>query len=63
MIVTVQNGIPWWYFQKLGGKYDGQRLQSLDPDRVLEKHIDSNQPPSVLVIISSSFCEIQTADG
>ena len=41
MIVTVQNGIPWWYFQRLGGKYDGQRLQSLDPDRVLEKHIDS----------------------
>jgi len=42
MIVTVQNGIPWWYFQRIGGKYDGQRLQSLDPDRVLEKHIDSN---------------------
>ena len=31
MIVTVQNGMPWWYFHKLGGAYDGHRLKSLDP--------------------------------
>jgi 2-dehydropantoate 2-reductase len=23
-IVTMQNGIPWWYFQRLGGPYDGR---------------------------------------
>ena len=22
-IVTMQNGIPWWYFQRHGGRYDG----------------------------------------
>ena len=31
IVLTVQNGLPWWYFQKLGGKYDNHRLQSLDP--------------------------------
>ncbi|MBT3661505.1 MAG: 2-dehydropantoate 2-reductase [Rhodospirillaceae bacterium] len=43
MIVTAQNGIPWWYFHKLGGPHDGHRLDSLDPDKVLEKNIDSNR--------------------
>ena len=29
VVVTVQNGIPWWYFQKHGGPLDGRRLESL----------------------------------
>jgi 2-dehydropantoate 2-reductase len=43
IVLTVQNGLPWWYFQKLGGKYDNHRLQSLDPSGVLTKHIDPNR--------------------
>jgi len=43
IVLTVQNGLPWWYFQKLGGKYDNQRLQSLDPSGVLTKKIDANR--------------------
>jgi 2-dehydropantoate 2-reductase len=31
-VVTMQNGIPWWYFANHGGPYDGRRLRSLDPD-------------------------------
>ena len=43
VVLTVQNGLPWWYFQKLGGRYDNQRLQSLDPSGVLTKKIDPNR--------------------
>ena len=43
MIVTVQNGIPWWYFHKHGGPYDGHRLESLDPTGVLTKNIDGDR--------------------
>jgi 2-dehydropantoate 2-reductase len=43
IVLTVQNGLPWWYFQKLGGQYDNQRLQSLDPTGVLTRHIDPNR--------------------
>jgi len=32
MVMTVQNGIPWWYFYKDGGSLDGRRLISLDPN-------------------------------
>ena len=43
VIVTVQNGIPWWYFHKHGGEYDGRRLETLDSKGVLETHIDSDR--------------------
>jgi ketopantoate reductase len=42
-IVTVQNGIPWWYFHRHGGPHDGRRLRSVDPSGVLEKNIDSGR--------------------
>jgi ketopantoate reductase/2-keto-4-pentenoate hydratase/2-oxohepta-3-ene-1,7-dioic acid hydratase in catechol pathway len=43
IVLTVQNGLPWWYFQKLGGQYDNQRLQSLDPSGVLTKKIEAGR--------------------
>ncbi len=43
MVMTVQNGLPWWYFQRLGGKYDNRKLESLDPTGVLTKKIDSGR--------------------
>ena len=44
-VVTVQNGIPWWYFQKHGGEFDGRRLESVDPDGTLERYI----PPERII--------------
>jgi 2-dehydropantoate 2-reductase len=43
IVLTVQNGLPWWYFQKLGGKYDNQRLESLDPSGVLTKKVEAER--------------------
>ena len=34
-IVTMQNGLPWWYFYQAGGALEGTQLTSLDPDGVL----------------------------
>jgi 2-dehydropantoate 2-reductase len=39
MVMTVQNGLPWWYFQKLAGEHEGKRLKSLDPSGVLTKNV------------------------
>ncbi|MFO1329619.1 MAG: 2-dehydropantoate 2-reductase [Rubrivivax sp.] len=30
-VVTMINGVPWWYFHKLAGPYEGRRLESVDP--------------------------------
>ncbi|MET3132043.1 2-dehydropantoate 2-reductase [Oxalobacteraceae bacterium GrIS 1.11] len=34
-IVTMQNGLPWWYFYQAGGEFTDARLQSLDPSGIL----------------------------
>jgi 2-dehydropantoate 2-reductase len=39
VVVPLQNGLPWWFFQKMGGPFEGRRLESLDPDGVIERHI------------------------
>ncbi|MGB0556018.1 MAG: 2-dehydropantoate 2-reductase [Paracoccaceae bacterium] len=31
-IVSGVNGVPWWYFHKIGGPLEGTRLHSVDPD-------------------------------
>lgn len=35
VLVTLQNGIPWWYFQKLGGPYADRVVRAVDPTGVL----------------------------
>ena len=40
VIVTLQNGIPWWYFQNLPGRYSGQIVQTVDPGGTLARAID-----------------------
>jgi 2-dehydropantoate 2-reductase len=43
IVVTVQNGIPWWYFQRHGGPLDGWRIECLDPDGVIVRHIPAER--------------------
>ncbi len=40
MVVTAQNGVPWWYFRQHGGEYEGVRIKSVDPEGIIEKYIN-----------------------
>ena len=40
MVVTMINGIPWWYFHKLGGPFDGRTVASVDPDGLIAANIE-----------------------
>jgi 2-dehydropantoate 2-reductase len=42
-IVTMQNGIPWWYFHKHGGQYEGREVRSADPDGTIGRAIDAER--------------------
>jgi 2-dehydropantoate 2-reductase len=44
-LVPAVNGVPWWYFHKHGGPYEGTRLQTVDPGGVLWEKL----PPSRVV--------------
>jgi 2-dehydropantoate 2-reductase len=39
ILLTTQNGIPWWYFFKHGGPYEGHRLESVDPGGIIARHL------------------------
>jgi 2-dehydropantoate 2-reductase len=42
-VITMQNGIPWWYFHKLPGelgqRYQGTPIKAVDPDGIAAKYI------------------------
>jgi 2-dehydropantoate 2-reductase len=42
-VITMQNGIPWWYFHKLPGelgqRYQGTPVRSVDPDGTIARYI------------------------
>ena len=40
VVVSTQNGMPWWYFQNYGGELNGLRLECVDPGGVIASSID-----------------------
>ena len=40
VILPMQNGIPWWYFQRHGGPHEGKVVASVDPTGRLASGID-----------------------
>ena len=57
VIMTVQNGLPWWYFHKHGGEHDGERLMTLDPSGVLTRHIDADRIIGCVVYPAAAVTE------
>ena len=57
MALTIQNGIPWWYFLKHGGPYEGHRLESVDPGGVIAGHLPVD---AIIAGISYQAAEIES---
>ena len=45
VMITLQNGIPWWYFRKFDGPYSNRTVRTVDPNSVLFDRID----PEILI--------------
>jgi len=59
VVLTIQNGIPWWYLYGNAGDYAGAHLQCLDPDRILERCIPSG---SIIGCVAYPAARVE-ADG
>ncbi len=57
VVVTMINGIPWWYFHKLGGAYEGRRLDSVDPGGLIDQHIERERIIGSVVYPASELVE------
>ena len=56
IVVSMQNGIPWWYFKKHGGTYEGKIIEAVDPGGVISKHIPAD---AVIGSIAYPACEME----
>jgi 2-dehydropantoate 2-reductase len=54
-IVTAQNGIPWWYFERHGGPLDGTRLRTVDPGGVIAMHLEARRVIGCVVYPATSI--------
>jgi len=54
-LVPMQNGIPWWYFQRHGGAHDGRHVESVDPGGVLASRLD---PHRIVGCVVYPACEL-----
>jgi 2-dehydropantoate 2-reductase len=42
-VVTMLNGVPWWYFHKLPGPWEGRAVTSVDPDGAIAAAIEAER--------------------
>jgi 2-dehydropantoate 2-reductase len=56
-VVTVQNGLPWWYFYKLEGPWQDHRLESVDPGGRIWETIG---PQRAIGCVAYPACEIES---
>ena len=56
-VLTVQNGIPWWYFQKEAGALGGTHLRSLDPKGTLSTAIAADRIIGCVVYPAAALVE------
>ena len=57
VVVSTQNGIPWWYFQGHGGELDGLRLERVDPGGVIAESIEPERVVGSLAYFATDIAE------
>lgn len=57
VVVSTQNGIPWWYFQGHGGPLEGLRLERVDPGGVIAAAIEPRRVVGSLAYFATDLLE------
>ena len=57
VVVSTQNGIPWWYFQNHGGELDGLRLERVDPGGAIAASIEPERVVGSLAYFATDIAE------
>jgi 2-dehydropantoate 2-reductase len=57
MVLTAQNGIPWWYFFKHGGAYEGRQLASVDPNGAIAANLPIDRVIASIVYPAAEIVE------
>jgi 2-dehydropantoate 2-reductase len=66
IVVSTQNGVPWWYFQGFGSQWEGIRLERVDPGGLISTAIEPRRVVGSIVYFSTEIIApgvIQHSDG
>jgi 2-dehydropantoate 2-reductase len=55
VVIPMQNGIPWWYFQRHGGAFEGRAIEAVDPGGHIMRAID---PRRLIGCVVYPACEL-----
>lgn len=56
-VVSTQNGVPWWFFQGIGGAGEGIHLERVDPGGVIAGAIEARRVVGSIVYFSTEIIE------
>ena len=56
-VVTMQNGIPYWYFHRHGGEFDGTPVRSVDPTGNITRRIAPDRVVGCVVYPAAELIE------
>lgn len=57
VVVSTQNGIPWWYFHASGGALEGVHLERVDPGGVIASAIEPQRVVGSLAYFATDIVE------
>jgi len=57
IVVSTQNGIPWWYFHGVGGELEGLRLERVDPGGAIASAIEARRVVGSLAYFATDIVE------
>jgi 2-dehydropantoate 2-reductase len=57
VVISAQNGIPWWYFYRAGGDWEGTHLETVDPGGVIAASIESERVIGCIIYCSTIIIE------
>ncbi|HWG79915.1 MAG TPA: 2-dehydropantoate 2-reductase [Stellaceae bacterium] len=57
VVLTAMNGVPWWFFDGIGGRYDGLKLASIDPQGRIAAAIPTRQVVGCVVHVTATTPE------
>lgn len=56
-VATAMNGVPWWYFYKLSGKWENYRVKSVDPEGKQWDRIGPERAIGCITYVASEVIE------
>lgn len=57
VVLTAMNGVPWWFFEGIGGRYDGLKLTSIDPQGRIATAVPTRHVVGCVVHVTASTPE------